>query len=642
MRHMLLAVSIAIAAPAAAQETYAPVRLTEVQARADVALLRRALETIHPGLYRYRARAEIDTAFARLEQAASQPTTDLELWRHVAAMVAEIRCDHSKPEPSAAIARWRETHPTMLPFRFQLIEGRMIVVSSDGQPGAPPRDSEVVSINGRPAPVVLTELAGAVSYDGSTDQAVASKLGSDSDLTGDDFNEFWPSHFGFADRWDIGWKRPGELATNRSTLTPIAFVRWTALPWPGATYRNEFYKAMTWRLAGKAAYLRIDTFVNYRNPVDATGLLSGFFRTLRQRGTEHLILDLRANGGGSVDVSVALARYLLPSAFVWSKPVRYKVIRYGDLPDHIESWGDRAALFEPPIANFQKTSDGWWDRIPRADNPDDEGAIVQQLALERFAGRLTILGGPANASGATRAIAQFTEAGARLVGQDTGGSAEGPTSGNIFLLTLPNSGLKVRIASAWNRSTVRRFIHGKGVAANETVLPTLADFSAGRDRALDVAKASGSPPAPPTIAEFLAGTWRGTLDYRDFGNDRRVSLPLTANAADDAGRLDTVIDDGGGKIVRNALDLKLDPSGSSLSIDGDRFVVRERRASTDRRVLTLFAIGTGRENGRVVDVQMAIVRDGPRLSITRATRSGTAPFLLRHAYQLQAEQSAGG
>lgn len=635
MRHAAVAVAVLIAAPAVAQDAYTPVQLTAAQATADVALLRRAMETIHPGLYRYRTRAEVDASFRALAASAARPTTDLALWRAVAEMVAGIHCDHSKAESSQAIERWRDRHATMLPFRFQMIEGRMIVVSNDGQPGAPPRGAEIISLQGSPAPLALNALANAVSYDGSTDQAVPVKLSGDSDLTGDNLNEFWPAYHGFPTRWAIGWKMPGDGTSHTADLTPIDFARWTTLAWPGESYRNEFYRSMTWRLAGKAAYLRIDTFVNYRNPVDATAMLGGFFRTLRERGTQHLILDLRNNGGGSVDVSVALARYILPRPFLWSKPVRYRAIRYGDLPEHIDSWGDRAALFEPPLENFRRTADGWWDRIPRPDNPDDESAIVQQPSPDRFTGRLTLLGGPGNASGSTRTIAQFHEAGARLVGEDTGGSAEGPTSGNVFLLTLPNSGLRVRIASAWNRSTVERFAHGRGVAADVAVLPTLADFTAGRDRALDVAKAEGTAPAAPVLTEMLEGRWRGTLEYRDFGSDRRVVLPLTAAATSrtDGIDLDETIDDGPGKTVRQRVRLELDGRGR-LSLDGQPFDVIERRASADRRVMTVVAAGSGRENGRAVDVRMWLVRDGDRLTITRSTRQGAAPFVLRHGYTL--------
>ena len=40
----------------------------------------------------------------------------------------------------------------------RLIEGRMIVQSNDGQPGAPPRGSEIVAINGMPVPQLLLKL----------------------------------------------------------------------------------------------------------------------------------------------------------------------------------------------------------------------------------------------------------------------------------------------------------------------------------------------------------------------------------------------------------------------------------------------------------------------------------------------------
>ncbi len=77
----------------------------------------------------------------------------------------------------------------------------MIVVSNDAQPGAPPPGSEIVAIDGRPTPAVLTELGRAVAYDGTTDQTIAAKLAGDSDLMGDDFDEYWPVFHGFPAHW---------------------------------------------------------------------------------------------------------------------------------------------------------------------------------------------------------------------------------------------------------------------------------------------------------------------------------------------------------------------------------------------------------------------------------------------------------
>jgi hypothetical protein len=326
--------------------------LTPDQTRADIALMRRALETIHPGLYRYRSKAEIDAAFARLEASAGSPISDLQLWRAVALMLAEIHCDHTKPEMSEAIERYRDTHATHLPLRFDFIEGRMIVVSNDGQANAPPPGSEITAINDIPVPRIVASLGRAVAYDGATVESIAAKLSADSDLMGDDLDEYWPAFYGFADQWRVSFKTPGEQRLTRATLAPIGFKTWTGLAWPGGRYRDEFYRAVTWRIADKEAYLRLDTFVNYRNPVDAAAFLGSFFKTLADRHVERLILDLRQNGGGSEDVSLALGRYLLPSTFIWLKPVLLKAVRYGDLADHMETWGDRKALFEPPLRDF--------------------------------------------------------------------------------------------------------------------------------------------------------------------------------------------------------------------------------------------------------------------------------------------------
>ena len=255
--------------------------------------------------------------------------------------------------------------------------------------------------------------------------------------------------------------------------------------------------------------------MNYRSPVQATTFLGGFFEQMQDAGTEHLILDLRNNGGGSEDVSVALGRYLIARPFFWSKPIRYKAVRYGDLDQYFETWGNREARFSPPMTAFSKAADGWYERIPvlqgSAISDEDSTFIQQPVADGGFRGKLTILSGPRNGSGATRTIAQLKEkAGAIVIGEDSAGSAEGPTSGGIFLLKLSASGIKVRIPEAWNRTDIRNWVPGRGVAVDSLVLPTLEDFEAGRDRAIEVARSAPTPPVDVSqlAAEALVGVVR--------------------------------------------------------------------------------------------------------------------------------------
>ena len=516
----------------------------------------------------------------------------------------------------------------------------MIVLS-----GALPTGAEITAINGRPVPQILNAVAPLVAYDGDTDQAVSVKIADDSDLGGSDVEEYWPGLFGAPQQWDIAWKLPGDASGKTSQLAPISFNQWIQLDAPDGKYRNEFYNGISWRMAGKTARLKIDTFVNYRNPVAATPFLGGFFKAMKAAGTEHLILDLRSSGGGSEDVSIALAHYLFDAPFTWSKPVRYKAIRIGDLARHVESWGDRDALFNPPEADFRRTADGMFERIPAGtDEGNDEDSTIEHQPLpaaQRFTGRLTVLTGPHNGSGATRTVAWLKERrGALLVGEDGSGSAEGPTAGNIFNLTLPASGIHVRVPNAWNRTNIKAFTPRRGVATDVLVVPTLADFEAGRDRAVEVARSLGTAAAPldatAMLTTALAGTWAGTLDYRDYGNDGRVTLPTLMNATGLA--ISWTFDDGPGKTVRNSERWAFSPDGKTVAITSGNSaetmaVVELRRTAAG--AVTLVADGMGRENGQQVMVRTILTRDKDMLRLTRMSRSAGQPFIMRHSYQLR-------
>lgn len=465
MRTLLICLCLLVPA---ALPAYQAKTLGPEQAAADVALTRQALEVIHPGLHRYTPKAEMDAAFARLEERVKQPISDVELYGELSLLLAKIRCDHTKAELPGALSKYRKENPTHLPFRFRLFDGRMYVASSNQLA----RGTEILSINGVAVPEILARISPAVSIDGFTDAVIPAKLEADSDLMGSDFDQFYPVFFGFPDELKV------EVPGRTVPLKPVTYAQWQSLPWPSVD-GAEFHKTTTWKwIDAKTAYLRIDTFVNYRNPVDPATLYDPIFQAVRD--AEHLVVDLRENGGGSTDASEGLARYLLEKPFVLTRSVRLKAIRYGELPKYIETWGDRKALFEAPEERFRKLPDGWYEEI--------RDAAPAEPSPYRFKGRVTVLTGPGNGSGSTMLIAKLKDEGrVRLVGMPTGGSAEGPTGGQIFFLKLPESGITVRVPAKRSLTNISTFKPGLGVAPDVEVRPTLADFLAGRDPALGVA-----------------------------------------------------------------------------------------------------------------------------------------------------------
>ncbi len=487
---LILISCLLIAAHAAEPKpsTYSAIALTAEQAGADVALMRTALEEAHPGLYRHVPKPEVDAAFAKLEKRVKTSITDVELYGEISLLLAAIRCDHTKAEFSDAMTKFRNESPTHLPFRFKLFDKRMFVFGGDLRPQALPRGTEILAINDQPVRVILDRLANAISIDGFTDASRQTKLAADSDLMGSDFDQFYPVFYGFAPRFKLSVMMPNETQAKTVTLDAITFREWVKLPWQSTAYRGEFYKSIDWKLLGnKTAILKIDTFVNYRNPVDPAAFYAGFFKVLNSTKVEHLIIDLRENGGGSGDTNVALASFLLDKPFVWNKPIQQKAIRFGAWAKYVETWGDRKEIFEPPMENFRKLPSGFYERITSDATPDQR---PNAIAADRFAGRVTVLSSPVNASGTTMLIAKLKdEKRITVIGEATGGSAEGPTAGRLFFLKLPNSGIVVRVPNYWNLMSIDSFTQGKGVAPDVEVIPTLNDFLAGKDSVLDAAKA---------------------------------------------------------------------------------------------------------------------------------------------------------
>lgn len=278
------------------------------------------------------------------------------------------------------------------------------------------------------------------------------------------------------------------------------------------------------------------------------------------------------------------------------------------------------------------------------DESDDGDSTIEHQPLpaaQRFAGRLTVLTGLRNGSGSTRTIAWLKERrGAALVGEEGGGSAEGSTAGNVFLVTLPASGIKVRVPNAWNRTNIKQFTPRRGVAVDVLVVPTLADFQAGRDRAVEAARDLGAVPAAidpaAELTSALAGNWAGTLDYRDYGNDSRTALPTLLSVTGLA--LAWTFDDGPGKTVRSSARWSFTPDGKTMLVtEGPRretMAVSELRRSPDG-VLTLVLDGEGHENGKPMTIRTILTRDKAVLRITRMSRTTGQPFIMRHSYQLR-------
>lgn len=373
--------------------------LTAEQAARDIDLARRALRRIHPGYERYSSHREIDEAFRLLEESVSGGTTDAELYRDLSTAIATVRCGHTRVE---AI--------------------------------------------GRTVPV-----------DGFTDFIRPSRLDTPYEFPDSGFDLYLPYFIGFGDSFELELLDASGGGSDRTSVPAITMQQWTDLV-PGTGFGNLADAVHSSDLGDGTMLLEVGTFVNYRQPIAAEALFASIFQELGAAGTEHLILDLRANGGGSDDVAWTLARFLLDQPIEF-QPSLVMCRDVGDLRPYLSTWDERA--FSMPDEVFRDGPDGFFELLPEA-----FGSASRLLPHpDRFRGRITILIGEYNASGSTMLIAKLKEAGdVRLIGRPTGGSAVGPTAGTLFFLELPGSGIKVNIPALWERNSVTTFDPGLGVA----------------------------------------------------------------------------------------------------------------------------------------------------------------------------------
>src|SRR5271166_4838259 len=95
-----------------AEKKFPPDKLVE-----DFRLVRKALEEMHSGIYRYTSKADMDRAFDDAEKSLGQPMDVYGFYRVVAPVVATVKCGHTGIQLPRSLA-----HGPLLPLSVRLID----------------------------------------------------------------------------------------------------------------------------------------------------------------------------------------------------------------------------------------------------------------------------------------------------------------------------------------------------------------------------------------------------------------------------------------------------------------------------------------------------------------------------------------
>ena len=138
----------------------------------DFKLLKQALLEIHPGIYRYNTKAQVDSIFKQYESECLRPQTYREAFLNFTRLTAAFKCGHTYPNfynQSDFIQEVVFGQQDKLPFAFRVLDKRMFVIQGVGDGSHIPLGSEIVSIDGVPVQSLLEEVAALIKADGGNE-----------------------------------------------------------------------------------------------------------------------------------------------------------------------------------------------------------------------------------------------------------------------------------------------------------------------------------------------------------------------------------------------------------------------------------------------------------------------------------------
>jgi hypothetical protein len=420
--------------------SYPPLRLPVPALKSDFQQLRDTLQKIHPSLYRFKSKTEIDHIFDSCYSALRDSMPVTEFYTLTSYVIAAIGDGHANCRlPREIVTDYMgamKTFPAMLLF----IHNRAFIFcckQKDSLAG-----TELLSINGRSMDGITQRLFQYIPTDGN----IQSKKNWEMP---EFFHLLYTIVYGQENSFDITYQTK-EGAIRQATLTPDYLKNCIcASPFP----RPDKYLQLSYT-ANNIAVLTIKTF--FDDFLKPTGenfprFLDSAFNDIKTRKVKRLIIDGRRNQGGYDQNGRLLYAYLTKKRFAY--------------------YASRERIKGP---------------IPEG---QDHELSLQLPKENSYTGKVYFLMDGRSFSGTAEfaAIAKSNRRGL-FIGEETGGTYCGNTSGSEAMVTLPNTRISCRIPLIKYTMAVKKTSHpDRGVIPDYPVYPTISDIIGRRDSQLDFA-----------------------------------------------------------------------------------------------------------------------------------------------------------
>lgn len=422
------------------RQGYVVAKKSPTELKEDFSLLRKILESNHPSLYWYTPKDSMDLYFDQSINSITDSLDEVQFKNKVAWLVSKIRCGHTTVLFSKAYTR------NAAQFRFPSFplylkawgDSLVVIANASQQDSVFKRGTIITGINGRNNRQVLDTLFRFISSDGYA-------FNYKNQVVSGNFPLWYKTIMGVDSAYHVSYIDAAgkETTTVLKNYKPVVDTsrrgRPRSVEQVKPPSRKEIRKA---RLLAKRE-MRIDTALNtafIRLATFSNGGLRGFFRrsfrTIKQQKIQHLVIDMRENGGGKVASSILLTKYLSDHPFKVGDSVvaTSRKFKYGHYI--------HPALIYWFAMNFgaKKMDDGLihYRRY--------ETKLFQPKDRLHYDGQVTLLQGGYSFSATTMFISNLKgQKNITVAGEESGGGYYGNSAMYIPTITLPRSKLRVSL-----------------------------------------------------------------------------------------------------------------------------------------------------------------------------------------------------
>jgi hypothetical protein len=438
---------------------------TRAELTTDINFLQTQLFEKHSGLDTYASLEEINITLNQMKATLPDSMSAIQFYGHISPILSTIKDGHTMLLPPSVYLEKSNTDSLFLPLRMFNSGDKLYVELNYLPEDKIPNGSEIISINGVPAAVILNTMLNGMMRDGHNDAYARWAL----NWWFAEYFSYWYDH---PAKYQIQFINPEGVLQNViiDGATKEAYNEYRAKRYPNRSFTRTYDHK-----PGTAVVFTLDTINSIAimkiKDWDEAVLKNTYHQKLRKTidscfdsiflfHIQHLVIDIRDNQGGSLVNSKHVLSYLLNTSF--------------DLVDNYYKVSNPA--LDAGNSRYKKTS--------------GENSKSNKIRKEIYTGKVYVLtnGGSFSNSGLF-ASTLIRNNRALFIGEETGGSIYS-LNANTKSLTLPNTQIQFELTT--KRFAINESIPnaGRGLIPDYVVHPTITNLVEGRDvileKALDV------------------------------------------------------------------------------------------------------------------------------------------------------------